>query len=163
MITLEEIYQGLAAEFQAQTGKTAGSSSELAVRFYAVAAQIYSLYVQGEWTRRQCFPQTASGEDLDKHAQLRGVARRQAAKATGTVRVYVNGQQETTTEIPEGTVCMTADGVRFLTTRAVTVAAQAEHADAPVIAGEAGAAGNVGANTIVFMALPPVRVTACAN
>ena len=43
MITLEEIYQGLAAEFQAQTGKTAGSSSELAVRFYAVAAQIYSL------------------------------------------------------------------------------------------------------------------------
>ena len=52
-MTLEEIYQGLAGEFQAQTGKTAGSSSELAVRFYAVAAQIYSLYVQGEWTRRQ--------------------------------------------------------------------------------------------------------------
>ena len=71
MITLENIYQGLAAEFQVQTGKTAGSSSELAVRFYAVAAQIYSLYVHGEWTRRQCFPQTDRGEDLDKHAQLR--------------------------------------------------------------------------------------------
>ena len=123
MITLEEIYQGLAAEFQAQTGKTAGSSSELAVRFYAVAAQIYSLYVQGEWTRRQCFPQTALGEDLDKHAQLRGVTRRQAAKATGTVRFYVSQPQETGTEIQEGTVCMTAAGVRFLTTRAVTVKA----------------------------------------
>ena len=146
-----------------QTGKTAGSSSELAVRFYAVAAQIYSLYVQGEWTRRQCFPQTALGEELDKHAQLRGVARRQAATATGTVRFYVNGPQEMETEIPERTVCMTAAGVRFLTTRAVTVGAEAEYADAPVIAAEAGAAGNVEANTIVFMAQPPMRVTACVN
>ena len=163
MITLEEIYQGLAAEFQARTGKTAGSSSELAVRFYAVAAQIYSLYVQGEWTRRQCFPQTATGEDLDKHAQLRGVTRRQAAKATGTVRFYVSEPQEIQTEIPEGTVCMTAAGVRFLTTQAVTVKAGEPHADAPVIADEAGAAGNVGASTIVFMSLPPLRIVACAN
>ena len=163
MITLEEIYQGLAAEFQAQTGKTAGSSSELAVRFYAVAAQIYSLYVQGEWTRRQCFPQTAQGEDLDKHAKLRNVTRRQAAKATGTVRFYVSKPQETETEIPEGTVCMTAAGVRFLTTQTVQVKAGELYAEAPVAADEAGAAGNVGANTIVFMALPPVRIVACAN
>ena len=163
MITLEEIYQGLAAEFQAQTGKTAGSSSELAVRFYAVAAQIYSLYVQGEWTRRQCFPQTATGEDLDKHAQLRGVTRRQAAKATGTVHFYVSQAQEIETEIPEGTVCMTAAGVRFLTTQTVQVKAGELYAEAPVAADEAGAAGNVGANAIVFMAVPPVRIVACAN
>ena len=163
MITLEEIYQGLAAEFQARTGRTAGGSSELAVRFYAVAAQIYSLYVQGEWTRRQCFPQTAQGEDLDKHAKLRGIARRQAARATGTVRFYVSQPQETETEIPERTVCMTAAGVRFLTTQAVRVEAGALYAEAPVTADEAGAAGHVGANAIVFMALPPVRIVACAN
>ena len=48
MTSLEEIYQGLAAQFQTQTGQSAGSSSELAVRFYAVAAQLYSLYVQAE-------------------------------------------------------------------------------------------------------------------
>ena len=163
MITLEEIYQRLAAEFQARTGKTAGGSSELAVRFYAVAAQIYSLYIQAEWTRRQCFPQTATGEDLDKHAQLRGIARRQAAKATGTVRFYVSEPQATDTEIPEGTVCMTAAGVRFLTARAAEVAAGKTFADVPVIADAAGAAGSVGANTIVFMAQPPVRIAACSN
>ena len=163
MITLEEIYQGLAAEFQTQTGKTAGSSSELAVRFYAVAAQIYSLYVQGEWTRRQCFPQTAQGEDLDKHAKLRGVTRRQAARATGTVRFYMSQPQETETEISEGTVCMTAAGVRFRTTRTVAVEAGKLYAEAPVAADEAGAAGNVGANAIVFMALPPTRIVACVN
>ena len=163
MITLEEIYQGLAAEFQAQTGKTAGSSSELAVRFYAVASQIYSLYVQGEWTRRQCFPQTAQGENLDKHASLRGVTRRQAARAAGTVRFFVDQPQEMAVEIPEGTVCMTASGVRFLTTCPAAVEAGAMYADVPVVAGEAGAAGNVGAGAIVFMAVPPVRIVACVN
>lgn len=163
MITLEEIYAGLAAEFQAQTGKTAGSSSELAVRFYAVAAQIYSLYVQGEWTRRQCFPQTARGEDLDKHAQLRNVARRQAAKATGTVCFYVDQPQESAIEIPINTVCMTAAGMRFFTTESAAVEPGEPYAEVPVIAGEAGAAGNVGAGTIVYMSLPPMRIVACSN
>ena len=163
MITLEEIYGGLAAEFQARTGKTAGASSELAVRFYAVAAQIYALYVQGEWTRRQCFPQTAQGEELDKHALLRGVARRQAAKAGGTVRFYVNEAQEAEVDIPAGTVCMTAGGVRFATTREAAVAAGELYADAPVEAVEPGAAGNVGAGAVIYMAQPPVRIVACAN
>ena len=103
------------------------------------------------------------GEDLDKHAKLRNVTRRQAAKATGTVRFYVSQPQETGTEIAKGTVCMTAAGVRFLTTETVAVKAGELYAEAPVIADEAGAAGNVGANTIVFMALPPVRIVACAN
>lgn len=163
MITLEEIYAGLASEFQTRTGKTAGASSELAVRFYAVAAQIYALYVQGEWTRRQCFPQTAQGEELDKHAQIRGVTRRQAAKAGGAVRFYVDEAQAAEVEIPAGTVCMTAGGVRFATTQAAAVAPGALYAQAPVEAVEAGAAGNVGAGAVVYMSLPPVRIVACAN
>ena len=163
MITLEEIYQGLAAEFQAQAGKSAGSSSELAVRFYAVAAQIYGLYVQGEWTRRQCFPQSAQGEDLDKHAYLRNVTRRQAAKSSGMVNFYVDMAQEMDTEIPEGTVCMTAGGVRFFTTRPAYVKAGELYAQVPVEAAEPGTSGNVGAGTIIYMALPPMRIVACVN
>lgn len=163
MITLEEIYQGLASEFQAQTGQTAGGSSELAVRFYAVAAQIYSLYVQAEWTRRQCFPQTAQGEDLDKHAKLRGVTRRKATRAVGTVRFYVDESRETDTEVPEGTVCMTAGGLRFVTDRGGMIPAGEACCEVPVTAVEAGAAGNVGQGTIVYMALPPMGVVACAN
>ena len=163
MITLEKIYQGLAAEFQTQTGQTAGSSSELAVRFYAVAAQIYSLYVQAEWTRRQCFPQTAQGEDLNKHAELRGVFRRKAAPATGTVRFYVEEGRETDVEVAEGTVCMTAGGVRFATDRDAVVPAGELYCEVPVTAAEAGAVGNVGQGTVVYMAVPPLGVVACAN
>ena len=163
MITLEEIYQGLASEFQAQTGQTAGGSSELAVRFYAVAAQIYSLYVQAEWTRRQCFPQTAEGEDLDKHAKLRGVTRRTATCATGTVRFYVDEGRESDTEVAKGTVCMTAGGVRFITDTDGIIPAGEAYCEVPVTAAEPGESGNVGQGTIVYMALPPLGVVACAN
>lgn len=163
MITLEEIYQALAAEFQAQTSQTAGASSELAVRFYAVAAQMYSLYVQAEWTRRQCFPQTAEGEELDKHAKLRGVTRRAATRSVGTVRFYVDQERETDTEVPAGTVCMTAGGVRFTTDIDGAVPAGELYCEVPVTALEAGAAGNVGQGTIIYMALPPTGISACAN
>ncbi len=163
MITLEEIYQGLAAQFQAQTGQSAGGNSELAVRFYAVAAQLYSLYVQAEWTRRQCFPQTAQGEELDKHAKLRGVTRRMAAPAAGTVRFYVDRAGETATEVPRGTVCMTAGGLRFTTDTDGAVAPGELFCEVAVTAVEAGTAGNVGQGTIVYMALPPAGIVACAN
>ena len=163
MITLEEIYQGLAAQFQAQTGQSAGGNSELAVRFYAVAAQLYSLYVQAEWTRRQCFPQTAQGEELDKHAKLRGVTRRMAAPAAGTVRFYVDRAGETATEVPRGTVCMTAGGLRFTTDTDGAVAPGELFCEVEVTAVEAGTAGNVGQGTIVYMALPPAGIVACAN
>ncbi len=163
MITLEEIYQDLAARFQAQTGQAAGGSSELAVRFYAVAAQLYSLYVQAEWTRRQCFPQTAEGEDLDKHAYLRGVARRKATRSVGTVCFYVDQTRDLDVAVPAGTVCMTAGGVRFTTDRDGVVPAGELTCEVPVTAAETGAAGNVGAGTIVYMALPPTGIAACAN
>lgn len=163
MKTLEEIYQELAREFQNQTGLSAGGSSELAVRFYAVAAQLYSLYVQGDWTCRQCFPQTAEGEWLDKHAQLRSISRRQAARATGVVRFYADGGRQTATPIKAGTVCMTAAGVRYLTTADGVVPAGGEYADVPVEAAEPGAEGNAAAGTIVYMALPPTGITVCAN
>ncbi len=162
-MTLEEIYQGLAAEFHQQTGQTTGGSSDLAVRFYAVAAQIYSLYVQTEWTRRQCFPQTAVGEDLDRHAQLRAISRRQGTKATGYIRFYLDRPRDIDTAIQAETVCMTATGVRFITTQEGMVPAGELHTDVPIEAAEVGAEGNVGAGTIVYMAIPPTWVVACAN
>ena len=163
MKTVDEIYQEMAAVFVEQTGMEAGAAGDLAVRLYAVAAEIFGLYQQVEWTRRQCFPQTAQGEELDKHAQLRGITRRQAEKASGMVRFYVEQALETGVDIPAETVCMTASGVRFLTTRNAVVEPGTLYADAPVEAAEAGASGNVGTGTIVYMALPPVRIVACSN
>ena len=163
MRTLEEIYQELAAEFREKTGLSAAGSGDLAARFYAVAAQLYGLYIQADWTRRQCFPQTAEGEELDKHGWLRGVTRQPAVKAEGVIRFCTEGSRVTAVSIPVGTVCMTAGGLRFITVEEGTIPAGETEVDVAAMAAEAGLSGNTAANTILFLAVPPVGVTACAN
>ena len=76
MKSVEEIYGEMLDCFAQRTGLRPAEGCDLAARLYAVAAQIYAMYVQAQWVERQCFPQTAEGEDLDRHAALRGLERR---------------------------------------------------------------------------------------
>ena len=163
MRTLEEIYQELSAEFQEKTGLSAAGSGDLAARFYAVAAQLYGLYLQADWTRRQCFPQTAEGEELDKHGWLRGVKRQPAVKAEGVVRFYGDANGRGQVDIPAGTVCMTADGLRFVTVEDGVISLGETETDVRAEAAEAGVSGNTAADTILFLAVPPIGITACSN
>ena len=163
MKTIDGIYSEMAAVFARQTGLEAGAAGDLAVRLYAVAAQVYSLYLQAEWTRRQCFPQTAEGEYLDLHAGLRGVERKSAARAKGTIRFSVPAAAESGRSIPAGTVCMTAGLVRFETTENAVLKAGALYADVPARALELGTAGNAAAGTILTMAVAPMGVASCSN
>ena len=73
MKTMEEIYRELLSSFGTYTGLEPREGTDLSARMYALAAQIYSLYIQADWVARQAFPQTAEGEYLDLHAQLRGL------------------------------------------------------------------------------------------
>ena len=130
---------------------------------YALAAQVYSLYIQADWVARQAFPQTAEGEYLDYHAQLRSLERKAPVAARGVVRFSAGEVSETDREIPQGTVCMTAGLIRFETTQPGVVLAGTLEADVPVRALEAGSAGNVAAGTIISMAVAPVGISACTN
>ena len=114
-MSIEEIYQEMVQAVQRETGLTLAGDGDMAVRLYAVAAQVYGLYVQADWVGRQCFPQTAQGEFLDRHAQLRGVERRAAAAAQGVLRFERDSAAETDLLIGAGTVCLTAAQVRFET------------------------------------------------
>lgn len=160
---MEEIYQEMMAEFARTTGMEASGSGDLAVRLYAVAAQIYAMYVQAEWVKRQCFPQTAEGEHLDMHATLRGLERREAAKAEGIVQFSVDTAGTTDRSIPAGTVCMTAGLVRFETVEDGVLAAGEQSTQVRARAVEGGAAGNAAAGTILSLAVAPVGVSRCSN
>lgn len=149
--------------FARRTGMEVQEGCDLSARLYAVAAQIFSLYVQADWVGRQCFPQTAQGEYLDHHAFLRGLERKKATKAQGMLRFLIDVPGETDREIPAGTVCMTADLVRFETTEKGVLSAGETQIDIPAQAVEAGSAGNVAANTVVSMAVAPVGVSGCGN
>lgn len=153
----------MAAVFSEKTGLEPGSAGDLAVRLYAVAAQVYSLYLQAEWTRRQCFPQTAQGEYLDLHAALRGVERKNAAPAHGSIRFSVPTAADTDRTIPAGTVCMTVGLVRFETTQDAVLQQGQLFVDVPAQALEPGCAGNAAAGSILSMAVAPPGVAACSN
>lgn len=163
MRTTEEIYGALVREFQARTGREAGQTGDLAARLWAVAAQICALEAQNDWTARQCFPQTATGEHLEMHAALRTLERRKATPAAGKIRFFVDKAMSANLTIPKGTVCMTAALTRFETVEAGTLAAGETHVDVAARAVEPGAEGNVGENTIVSMAVAPVGVSRCGN
>lgn len=163
MKTVEEIYEEMLGVFRRETGAEASAVSDLSVKLYAVAAQVYGLYAQAEWLSRQCFPQTAQGEWLDRHAALRGVERREAGKATGTIRFSVAQAGGTDLTIPAGTVCATAGFTRFETTQSATLAAGKTYVDVPAQAVEAGGGGNVPAGSILVMTVPPVGIGGCAN
>lgn len=161
--TIDEIYQEMLACYAQRTGMELNQRCDMAVRLYALAAQVYALYIQADWVSRQNFPQTAEGEYLDLHAALRGLERKTGTCAQGMVRFQASAAVEQDRTIPAGTVCMTAGLVRFETTRTVVLAAGAQTVDAPVRAVEAGSAGNVSAGTIILMAVAPVGISGCTN
>ncbi len=163
MKTIEEIYGEMLAVFRRETGAEASAVSDLSVKLYAVAAQVYALYVQADWLSRQCFPQTAQGEYLDRHAALRGLERRGAVKTGGVIRFSVDAPAVTDLTVPVGTVCATAGQIRFETTEDVALPAGETAVDAPALAAEAGTAGNVPAGSVLAMAVPPVGVSRCIN
>ena len=162
-MTIDEIYGQMVEAFQQETGVTLAGDGDMAVRLYAVAAQIYALYVQADWVNRQCFPQTAQGEYLDKHAQLRGLERRAAVAAEGILRFETDQAPSTDLTIPAGTVCMTAGLVRFETTQEAVLQAGETMVETTAAAVEPGASGNVAAGTIRAMAVAPVGVSRCTN
>lgn len=149
--------------FETETGSAPGGTSDLAVRLYAVAAQIYALYVQSEWVTRQCFPQSAQGEYLDLHAALRGVERKAAVQAQGEIAFQVEEAPQNALTIPAGTVCLTAGLVRFETLEEGVLNPGETQVLVPARAVEPGAEGNVAAGTIRSMAVAPVGIEGCYN
>ena len=103
MKTVDEIFGEMLVCFGERTGMEVDQGCDLAVRLYAAAAQIYALYLQADWVARQAFPQTAEGDYLDLHAHLRGLERKQASHAAGTLRFFADQAAETPREIPLGT------------------------------------------------------------
>ena len=163
MKTVEEIYQELLEDFSKRIGRDVSHSCDLAVRLYAVAAQVQALYAQMDWVQRQSFPQTAQGIYLDYHAQTRALERRDAVKATGTMRFSVRTAPQEALSIPAGTVCLNAAGVRYETVQETALAAGETFVDAPAQAVEAGAAGNTAADTVLFLSAPPAGIVSCSN
>ena len=163
MKTTEEIYDAMLADFAQRAGFLPEADCDLTVRLYAAAAQIQALSIQADWVLDQSFPQTAQGAYLDYHAQMRGIARTAATKAVGTIQFSIQRAAASDLTVGSGTVCMTADEVRFVTTAEATIKAGELSAEAPAEALEPGRSGNAAAGTVQILTACPVGVTGCTN
>lgn len=163
MNTTDEIYNELKSAFENEAGIAMNDGGDMALRFRALAAQLVSLQAQAEFVQRQCFPQTATGEALDTHALQRGLYRIAAQKATGILRFSLNSAAASDITISGGTRCISPDEKVFTVTEDAVISAGSTFCSANAEADEAGAGGNVAANSVIFMELPPVGVAAVTN
>lgn len=141
-----------------QPDAATGADSDLFIRAAGVAASIEGLYQHQAWLARQILPDLADTEWLERHASLRGLARKPAAYATGTLTFAGTPGAS----IPLGTQARTVAGVLYATTLAdvldgagaATIAAQAV---------EAGAAGNFLTGASLTLVSAPSGVSSIAT
>lgn len=111
----------------------------------------------------QVFPEMASGEYLDRAAQLFGVTPRQGALGSSTyVRVFTDGSRDVTYEAGTHTF-VNNDGVRFQIEETVTVPAKVGYGYVKVRSESTGAFTNVDANTIINVTPVPQGHLECTN
>ena len=84
-MTYEEIRARMAAEYEAQAGFAPDDASDAGIRIRVLAGEIYTALRMLEAVKDEAFPQTASGKALELHAMERGLSRKPAVRAQGTL------------------------------------------------------------------------------
>ena len=163
MKTTRQIYDELREAMAQRSGYAPDDGCELAVRLYAASAQIESLYAYADWSRRQCFPQTAAGEYLDRHAQLHGLSREPAIPARGTLVIDIDHALDFALTIPAGTRFCVPDGPAYRLIEDCRFHTGATQSEAAAECLEAGVAGNVPAGAICGLTEAPNYVSAVYN
>ncbi|MDP2786597.1 MAG: baseplate J/gp47 family protein [Pseudomonadota bacterium] len=143
-----------------QPDAAVGPDSDLYIRAAGIAAAVEGLYMHQDWLSRQILPDLADADWLERHASLRGMTRKPAAYAAGTLTF--SGTPGAS--IPIGTQARTVAGVVYAT----TLAAALDGAGAATLAAQAvepGAAGNLvtGASLTLVSAPSGVNGTAIGS
>lgn len=151
----KKILERMQKKFTELAGYNADSASDIGIRLKVLAGEIFSLQSYFDWLKEQMFPQTASGIYLDYHAQQRGLERKPATVASGSIVFAIAEAAENTIEIPKGTICSTRGKkpVRYVTKEATTIPAGLKRTIVGAKCIEAGEIGNIergnGINTLV--------------
>ena len=163
MKTTQEIYEGLREAFAERAGFAPDEGCELAVRLYAAAAQLESLYAYADWSRKQCFPQTAAGEYLDLHAGLHGLRRDPAVPAGGTLVLGLDRALDFRLTVPAGTRFCVPGGEIYALDEDCNIPIGLTEGEAAAVCLRAGAAGNAAPGTICGLTEAPNYVTSVTN
>lgn len=163
MKTAQELYETMRARVAAQCGFDMDDSCDLAVRLYAAAAELESLYAYADWSRRQCFPQSAVGEYLDRHALMHGISRTAAEYATGILSLRLEQTLSFHLTVPEGTCFCVPDGPMYRLTQDCVIPAGVSQAGAEAVCTVAGVQGNAAIGEICGLVDAPAYIVSVTN
>lgn len=163
--TYDEVLESLQKQFEALTGMEADRASDIGIRLKLLAGQLTGAEKRADYILKQVFPQTAIGNYLDMHAQVRGLERKQPLHASGSLTFSRSAAAENDITIPESTVCTTGttEDIRFATTQAGVLAAGELSVNIPARAVKGGTAGNAAAGAVHIMVTPPQGMETVMN
>ena len=161
----EEILAAMVAVYQQESGQNPDDAADIGIRLKVLAAQLANLWEEAAALEEQAFPETSTGQYLDRHAAQRGLSRKAALPAEGSLRFSRGQAADYDIPIPVGTVCQTEgeEPVQVTTTQAGTLAAGQLTVDCPARASLAGKGGNLAAGTAVVMVTPVQGITGVTN
>ena len=157
--TFDDSRASLLRDYQALLPDAAvGGDSDFFVRASALAAATEGLYQHQSWIFAQLFPDTADASNLDRHATMRNITRKQATVSTGTCAVA--GAAGSVVVV--GTQLVDAAGVQFVATAALAL----DVAGAGVLsiaAVASGVIGNLPVGAVLSFIAAPVGVQSTAT
>lgn len=163
MDTYEGILSRMQERFSALAGYSADDASDIGIRMRVLAGELYSLTAAVEWIKRQAFAQTAQGEELDLRAAERGLTRKPAQIAAGSLTFRREKPLWYNAVIEQGTVCATAGQMRFVTTEQAVLKTGQTEVTVPARAETGGRSGNAAAGTVTVLVTPPPSLESVTN
>lgn len=151
IVTQSAIFNEIKSKFEELTENKISYDSDIAIRMNIVAGEIANIYEQIDFCKKQMFPQTATGEYLTHHAQIRDIKRLTANRANGSILFSRNSPATSDILIPMGTMCGTSlngNSVVYVTTENSKIAKGETEISVKAEASEIGAIGNIKANSI---------------
>lgn len=139
-------------------GANTGTDSDYGVRAGANGSAIEGLYQHQSWIAKQIFPDSADSDILALHARVRGLSKKQAKAASGTVQL--SGAPGSTASA--GLIVALQNGAQYQTTADATIGA-GDTVTVAATAVVAGSAGNVAEGAALTVQLPPAGLASAAS
>ena len=162
--SIDEVYEKMMSIIPADIDKSEGSHHWNMTRGTAYMCAYWAEFIIPE-ALKTIFPMYCENhaEAMEDHAKARGLVRRTATRASGTLTI--TGKEGT--EIPVDTMFTTTSvddepAVEFVTTEHAKIGATGS-VDVDILALSAGTIGNVAENTIILKANKISGITGCTN
>lgn len=161
----ETILSQMQETYRSLTGFDADGASDIGIRLRVLAEQVAGLYRRLEELGRQAFPQTGTGEALDRHAACRGLRRKAARQAEGVLRFARELPAPYDIPIGAGVVCATRPEpqLQFETAAGGVLPAGETWVELPARAAEAGEEGNVAPGAVCLMVSAASGISSVTN